>query len=302
MNDYQSPFGEAAFYAASDSDTQLDQQFAGKVAIVTGSTQGLGLTAVELMLRRGLKGAIICGRNVAAGDAAATRLSNSEQRPDQRVVFQQADLSDLENCRAITDRAIFEFGTFDVLVNSAGITDRGGILDGDAALWERTFAINARAPFFLMQNAAHHWREMGKPGTVVNVATITAHGGVPMLTVYAASKAALVATTKNAAFSLARDGIRINALAIGWMDTPAEDALQKSYHKMPENWQAQVGKELPAGRLLSMGEVARWIAHLASSESGIMTGSILDFDHGVIGVYEATPLPAKKTDPKDQSN
>jgi NAD(P)-dependent dehydrogenase (short-subunit alcohol dehydrogenase family) len=71
---------------------------------------------------------------------------------------------------------------------------------------------------------------------------------------------------------------------------------------MPENWQAQVGKELPAGRLLSMGEVARWIAHLASSESGIMTGSILDFDHGVIGVYEATPLPAKKTDPKDQSN
>jgi NAD(P)-dependent dehydrogenase (short-subunit alcohol dehydrogenase family) len=226
MNDYQSPFGEAAFYAASDSDTQLDQQFAGKVAIVTGSTQGLGLTAVELMLRRGLKGAIICGRNVAAGDAAATRLSNSEQRPDQRVVFQQADLSDLENCRAITDRAISEFGTFDVLVNSAGITDRGGILDGDAALWERTFAINARAPFFLMQNAAHHWREMGKPGTVVNVATITAHGGVPMLTVYAASKAALVATTKNAAFSLARDGIRINALAIGWMDTPAEWRLE----------------------------------------------------------------------------
>lgn len=289
MSDYQSPFGQAAYHAASNTDTLASQQFAGRVAVVTGSTQGLGLTAVELMLRRGLQGAVICGRNSDAGNAAAARLSSV----DQRVVFQQADLGDLDDCRAITDRAIAEFGTFDILVNSAGVTDRGGILDGDAALWERTFAINARAPFFLMQNAAHHWREHGKPGAVVNVATITAYGGVPMLTVYAASKAALVATTKNAAFSLARDGIRINALAIGWMDTPAEDALQKAYHGMPEGWQTQVGGELPAGRLLNMNEVARWIAHLASDESGIMTGSILDFDHGVIGVYESTPLPVK---------
>ncbi len=289
MSDYQSAFGQAAYHAASDTDTPVSQQFAGKVAVVTGSTQGLGLTAVELMLRRGLQGAIICGRNAVAGEAAAARLTTAEQR----VVFQQADLGDLDDCRAITDRAVAEFGTFDILVNSAGITDRGGILDGDAALWERTFAINARAPFFLMQNAAHHWRDQGKPGAVVNVATITAYGGVPMLTVYAASKAALVATTKNAAFSLARDGIRINALAIGWMDTPAEDATQKTYHDMPDDWQTEAGSELPAGRLLNMNEVARWIAHLASDESGIMTGSILDFDHGVIGVYETTPLPAK---------
>lgn len=291
MTDYESPFGQAAYHAASDKDIPLERQFAGKVAVVTGSTQGLGLTAVELMLRRGLKGAIICGRKATSGKAAAARLTT----PDQRVVFQQADLADLDDCRAITDRAIAEFGTFDILVNSAGITDRGGILDGDAALWERTFAINARAPFFLMQNAAHHWRDNGKPGTVVNVATVTAHGGVPMLTVYAASKAALVTTTKNAAFSLARDGIRINALAIGWMDTPAEDITQKTFHDMPDGWQAEVGKELPAGRLLNMNEVARWIAHLASDESGVMTGSILDFDHGVVGVYEATPLPAKKS-------
>jgi NAD(P)-dependent dehydrogenase (short-subunit alcohol dehydrogenase family) len=186
------------------------------------------------------------------------------------------------------------FGSFDILVNSAGITDRGGILDADADLWERTFAINARAPFFLTQHAATHWRGVGKPGSVVNVATVTAHGGVPMLTVYASSKAALVATTKNAAFSLARDGIRINALAIGWMDTPAEDATQKTYHDMPDGWQERAGRELPAGRLLKMNEVARWIAHLAGPESGIMTGSIIDFDHGVIGCYEATPLPASR--------
>jgi len=286
----ESPFGTAATRAASKSDVPLQRQFEGQVAVVTGSTQGLGLTAVELMLRRGLKGAVITGRNARAGEAAEEQLRGEERN----VVFQQADLARLEDCKLVIDRAVAEFGTFDVLVNSAGITDRGGILDGDEDLWERTFAINARAPFFLMQHAAHHWRAARKPGTVVNVATITAYGGVPFLTVYAASKAALVATTKNAAFTLARDGIRINALAIGWMDTPTEDVTQKRFHAMPEGWQADAGKGLPAGRLLDMNEVARWIAHLASAESGIMTGSIIDFDHGVIGCYEATPLPNRR--------
>lgn len=282
------PFGAAADYAAGAQDRPLDRQFEGKIAVITGSTQGLGLTAVELMLRRGLKGAVICGRNAEAGAREAARLSNGAQR----VIFKRTDLTELDDCRALIERAVVEFGSFDILVNSAGITDRGGILDGDAALWQRTFDINARAPFFLMQHAANHWREVGKPGAVVNVATVTAHGGVPFLTVYAASKAALVATTKNAAFSLARDGIRINALAIGWMDTPAEDVTQKTYHDMPDGWQEEAGRALPAGRLLKMNEVARWIAHLAGPESGIMTGSIIDFDHGVIGCYEATPLPA----------
>ena len=290
MTQRTNPFGDAATHAAADTDVPLTDQLAGKVAVVTGSTQGLGLAAVRLMLRRGLTGAVICGRNAAAGEAAAAELSAG----GARVVYKRTDLARLDDCKALIDRAVAEFGSFDILVNSAGITDRGGILDGDADLWERTFAINARAPFFLIQHAAHHFRAQDKPGSIVNVATVTAHGGVPFLTVYAASKAALVATVKNAAFSLARDGIRVNALAIGWMDTPAEDATQKTFHDMPDGRQAEAGRALPAGRLLHMNEVARWIVHLAGPDSGIMTGSVIDFDHGVLGCYEATPLPAPR--------
>ena len=290
MTQRTNPFGDAATRAAADTDVPLTDQLAGKVAVVTGSTQGLGLAAVRLMLRRGLTGAVICGRNAAAGEAAAAELSAG----GARVVYKRTDLARLDDCKALIDRAVAEFGSFDILVNSAGITDRGGILDGDADLWDRTFAINARAPFFLIQHAAHHFRAQDKPGSIVNVATVTAHGGVPFLTVYAASKAALVATVKNAAFSLARDGIRVNALAIGWMDTPAEDATQKTFHDMPDGWQAEAGRALPAGRLLHMNEVARWIVHLAGPDSGIMTGSVIDFDHGVLGCYEATPLPAPR--------
>lgn len=282
-----SAFGEAATHAASNNEKAFSEQMAGKFALVTGSTQGLGLATVELMLKRGIAGVVICGRNAEQGNAQAARLS-TEQQP---VIYQQTDLGNLDDCQALFERVISEFGTIDILVNSAGITDRGGILDGDADLWQRTFDVNARAPFFLMQHVAKKMIAQGKPGSIVNVATVTAHGGVPMLTVYAASKAALVATTKNAAFSLARDGIKINALAIGWMNTPAEDGIQKKFHQMPDNWQQTVGKTLPSGRLLEMNEVARWIVHLASAESGIMTGSVIDFDHGVIGCYEATPLP-----------
>ena len=288
MSDHKSSvFGDAAVHAASNHEVQMTEQLKGKFAVVTGSTQGLGLATVELMLKRGLAGAIICGRNAEQGKAQASRLHSK----DQPVIYHKADLSILDDCKALIDRAITEFGTIDILVNSAGITDRGGILDGDAELWQRTFDINARAPFFLMQHASKAMIAQGKPGSIVNVATVTAHGGVPMLTVYAASKAALVATTKNAAFSLARHGIKINALTIGWMNTPAEDATQKKFHDMPDGWQREAGEGLPSGRLLEMNEVARWIVHLASAESGIMTGSIIDFDHGVVGCYESTPLP-----------
>jgi NAD(P)-dependent dehydrogenase (short-subunit alcohol dehydrogenase family) len=115
---------------------------------------------------------------------------------------------------------------------------------------------------------------------------MSAHGGQPFIIAYCGSKGALATLTKNAAFSLIRNRIRVNGLTIGWMDTPAEDRIQKLYHNAPDDWLAKAEAEAPFGRLLKPAEVARAVAYLASDESGMMTGAIVDFDQQVLGTNE----------------
>ena len=224
----RNPFGDVAEYAASSDELPFADQLKNKFAVVTGSTQGMGLAAAELMLRRGIAGVVISGRNAERGEVAMARLNAGSRR----VVFHRTELENLDDCKSLIDRAVREFGSIDILVNSAGITDRGGVLDADAELWRRIFDINARAPFFLMQGAARQMIAQGRPGSIVNVASIVAHGGPPNLTIYGASKAALVAMTKNAAFSLAREGIRSQR---------ADDRLDK--HAIREPDAAQISRE-----------------------------------------------------------
>ena len=121
---------------------------------------------------------------------------------------------------------------------------------------------------------------------------MSAHGGQPFITAYCGSKGALLVLTKNAAFSVMRKQIRINGLNIGWMDTPGEDRIQKKYHNVSENWLENAEKNQPFGRLLKTDEVARSIAFLCSEESGMMTGSIIDFDQSILGCYEGPPHPS----------
>ena len=100
--------------------------------------------------------------------------------------------------------------------------------------------------------------------------------------------------TRNAAFALMRDRIRVNLLNPGWMDTPAEDAIQRRYHGGGDDWLARAEAEQPFGRLIKPDEVARAICFLLSDESGMMTGACLDFDQSVIGAGSAPkPSPSK---------
>ncbi|HRW48867.1 MAG TPA: oxidoreductase, partial [Caldilinea sp.] len=156
--------------------------------------------------------------------------------------------------------------------------------------FDRMFAINVRAPFFLMQEAIKLMERKGIAGAIVNISSVASYGSVPMLAPYAASKAALNILGKNAAYSVMRRRIRINTLSLGWMDTPGEDEIQRRYHAAGPEWLEQAEARQPFGRLLKPEEVARAIAFLASDESGLMTGSVVDFDQSVAGAG-AQPVP-----------
>lgn len=263
-------------------------QFTDRYYVVTGGTQGLGAAVARLLAERGAKGVLICGRNPRSG---------ADQQESLRQLgcdahFVSADISDPAACRRVIDCAGERFGTLHGLVNCAGMSDRGTILDTSPERFDAIFAVNVRAPFFLMQEAIKLMIAKGVAGSIVNIITMTSHGGQSFLTPYAASKGALVTLTKNVAFSAMRNRIRVNGLNIGWMDTPHEDEIQKQYHQAGPNWLADAEAQQPFGRLLKPEEVARSVAFLLSDESGMMTGSVIDFDQGVVGCGDnGTPQP-----------
>ena len=142
-------------------------------------------------------------------------------------------MSDLAATRKIVPAAMKAFGRVDILVNAAAITDRGTILDTTPELFDSMFGVNVRAPFFLMQDAANAMIKKGIQGAMVNILSMSSHGGQPFIIAYSGSKGALATLTKNTAFSLMRNRIRVNGLNIGWMDTPGEQRIQKLYHDAP---------------------------------------------------------------------
>jgi len=260
----------------------------GRIAIVTGGTQGLGEAIAADFVERGAKGVVICGRSADKGRAVAERLTKHGCRTE----FVKADLGVVEDCRKVVAAADRAFGRVDILVNAAAITDRGTIFDTSSDLFDTMFAVNVRAPFFLMQDALKIMRRESIPGNVVNILSMSAHGGQSFIVAYCASKGALATLTKNVAFSVMRHRIRVNGLCIGWMDTPGEDRIMRLYHGAQDGWKEEAEAKLPMGRLLKVDEVARAVAFLASDESGMMTGSIIDFDQSILGCYESAPQPA----------
>lgn len=262
--------------------TPFSRDLAGKTGIVTGASQGLGEAVARELAARGARALLLTGRNRARGEAVAGSLA--AQGCDAR--FHATDLSDLAAVREVVPAAERAFGRVDILVNAAGDTDRGTIFDTSPALYERVMAVNLRAPFFLIQDAAEAMRRLGIEGTIVNIQSMSAHGGQPFLSAYSVSKAALAALTKNAAYGLLKHRIRVNGLNIGWMATPGEDAVMKLRHGAQDGWLEQASASQPFGRLIDPREVAKAVAYLASAESGLMTGANIDFDQTILGAHD----------------
>lgn len=262
----------------------------GKIAVVTGGTQGLGEAVARLFAAHHIAGLVITGRQKDKGDALAKSLSEN----GCPTLFVKADLADAQAAETICAAADQRFGRIDILVNAAGDTDRGTILDTTPELYDRIMAVNVRAPFFLMQHAAKIMIRENCHGSIINIQSMSAHGGQPFLTPYSLSKGALATLTKNAAYGLMPWRIRVNGLNIGWMNTPGEDMINRLRHGAQDGWLENAVKGLPYERLVEPQEVARACLYLASDASGLMSGANIDLDQSVNGAYDNAPRPQSR--------
>ncbi|MEM9013315.1 MAG: oxidoreductase [Pseudomonadota bacterium] len=251
-------------------------------AIVTGAAQGIGEAAALRLARDGTRRFLLIDRNEAG--LARTQATLAETGAEATAL--PLDLTALNRVQSEAPAAIAALGPVDLLVNAAGTTARGGLADTSPETFELIFALNVRAPFFLMQMAAP---AMGAGGVIVNITSMLAYGGPPFLLAYSASKAALVSLTRGTANALKRDGIRVFGINLGWTWTPAEQEVQTRVHGLPEAWAEEIGAKQPFGRLLMPEDPAGVIAFLASDDARMMTGAIIDLDQYVAGTVDDNP-------------
>ncbi|MEU6283268.1 SDR family oxidoreductase [Streptomyces sp. NPDC047028] len=249
-----------------------------RVVLVNGGSQGVGAAVARAAVRAGAVVAV-SGRRAGPGEALVAELTAA----GGRALYVRADLSDAEEAKAAVTEVVRAFGRIDCLVNSAGLTSRGTLLDTTPELFDAHVAVNLRGPFFAMQAAVADMLARGAPGTIVNIITSSAHGGQSFLAPYVAAKAGLAGLTRNAAHAHRWDRIRINGLNIGWTATEGEDATQRAFHGAGDDWREQAAARLPMGRLGRPDEIADFVVLLLSDRSGVVTGSVIDWDQNVLG-------------------
>lgn len=257
----------------------MDVRVDGRVVIVTGATQGAGEAIATRIAGGGAEAIVLTGRNAARGAKVAAALAAL----GPATFFVAADLAEADAPAKIAAATLERFGRIDGLVNAAGLTDRNAPQVPDAGLWDRLFAVNARAPYHLMQLAVADMLRRKVAGSIVNILSMNAYCGLPELAIYAATKGALATLTRTVANAHLADRIRVNGVMMGWTNTPGEQQMQADRLGKGAGWEAEVAATLPLRRLLSADEVARLALYLLSDASGLQTGTLVDLEQRVMG-------------------
>ena len=252
-----------------------------RVVLVSGGTSGLGAAIARAAAREGALVAVT-GRRREPGEALAAELVAT----GTKALFVQADVGEVGQARACVTAALAGFGRVDSLVNAAGLTSRGTLLDTTPELFDAHIAVNLKAPFFLMQAVVADLVARQAPGTIVNVLSMSAHAGQPYLAPYVAAKAGLAGLTRNTAYAHRWDRIRINGLNIGWTESEGETQTQQQFHQADDGWASEAAKKVPMGKLGQPDEIAEMVVLLLSPRSGVVTGSVIDWDQIVIGGHD----------------
>ncbi len=241
----------------------------GKRALITGGTSGIGLETARQFLSEGGRVAIT-GKNPATLEAARKELGSD-------ILIIASDASDAAAQKSVAEAVRRAFGQLDVLFVNAGIADLKAVELWDEAAFDRTFAINVKGPFFLIQALLPIF---ANPASVVLNASVNAHLGMANTSVYGASKAALLSLVRTLSGELISRGIRVNAVSPGPISTPLYSKLGLSEADL-KTVAASLQSQIPAGRFGKPSEIAHAIVFLASDESAFTVGSELLIDGGL---------------------
>lgn len=249
----------------------MDGKLRGKRALIIGASAGIGRAIAEAFVAEGAH-VFLTARTNAAGLSRA--LKGARERG---LLFGsiQADVLST-SVDHIFDAACHAIGHIDVLVNNPGYVSGVPLLEADGDEFERSVAVNFRFPFFSTQRFAADCINAGRPGSVVNVSSISAFRAVSRLTTYQATKAALTMLTKGCAVELAQYGIRVNAISPG---LTATNGNAHQWRDQPELW-ASRGKDIPIGRAGRPADMVGAAILLASDESTWITGADIVIDGG----------------------
>jgi NAD(P)-dependent dehydrogenase (short-subunit alcohol dehydrogenase family) len=248
----------------------------GKVAVVTGGAGGIGRAIVERYVSEGAR--------VAVADLASEGSEAIVKQLGRQAFAVELDVTKPASINAMVEAVIAEAGAVDILVNNAAVFDMAPIIEVTEESWNQLFAVNAKGLFFTLQAVARRMIAQGRGGKIINMASQAGRRGEPLVSVYCASKAAVISLTQSAGLDLIKYRINVNGIAPGVVDTPMwdrVDALFARYENRPIGEKKRlVGEAVPYGRMGLPLDHAGAAAFLASTDADYIVAQTLNVDGG----------------------
>ncbi len=255
----------------SGSDRAVPRRLAGRRAIVTGAGAGIGRAIAIRLAAEGAR-VMVADVDVHAAESVAREIGPC-------AVAHVVDVSDEDSVGAMIRRAGGEWGGLDVMVNNAGIGIAATTPDTDAADWHRVLDVCLTGTFLGMKHAIPVIRDSGG-GAIINMSSVAALVGVADRAAYCAAKGGILALTRAAAIDHVAEGVRVNCIAPGTVDTPWVERITRGYDD-PEAARSAMEERQPHGRLVSPEEIAAMAAYLASDEAASVIGAAMVVDGGM---------------------
>jgi NAD(P)-dependent dehydrogenase (short-subunit alcohol dehydrogenase family) len=247
-----------------------------KTALITGGARGIGLGFAQAFAREGAK--------VVIADIDIERATRGAAEIGPAASAKKLDVTDLAAIESVAAQVDREFGGIDILVNNAAIFDMAPITDITEQSYERVFGINLKGPLFMMKAVSNLMIARGRGGKIINMASQAGRRGEALVTLYCASKAAIVSATQSAALALVKHGINVNAIAPGVVDGEHWDVVDAHFARWeglkPGEKKAAVAKSVPIGRFAQPEDIAGLAVFLASSDSDYILAQTYNVDGG----------------------